>query len=169
MEGLIPVLLENLMGFDMLIFITAGINLGVFLYANSRANRLYDATHPTAKTIVKISEAKLVDMRKSSAAAYSMYINITSIFPLLGILGTVLALLEMAEDMTNVQMNFFAALTSTLWGLVFAIIYKLIDGRLSSIIEDNEKTVAFYLDRTTAKRAAVEIETEREKKCVEEK
>ncbi|MCR5607631.1 MAG: MotA/TolQ/ExbB proton channel family protein [Lachnospiraceae bacterium] len=163
MEEMFKVIFSNLWGYDMLIFITAGINLFVFLYAKSRSARLYDTLHPTAKTVTKLSEAKVVDMRKSSNSAYSMYINITSIFPLLGILGTVLSLLKMAEDMSNVQLNFFGALTSTFWGLIFAILYKLVDGRLASVIDDNEKTVAFYLERTTIKRASLEVEAEKEK------
>ena len=76
-----------------------------------------------------------------------MYVNVTAIFPLLGILGTVLSLLPMVADLSNMQMNFFAALTSTLWGLIFAILFKLLDGFLSARMEDNDKSVALLLER----------------------
>ena len=52
--------------------------------------------------------------------------------------------------MANAQSNFYLALTSTFWGLVFAIIFKMLDGFILSRIEDNEKTVALYLERNIA-------------------
>ena len=128
-----------------------------------RARRLYDALHPTAKAKNSLNEAKVVAMRKQTSSIYSTFINITAIFPLLGILGTVISLLNMAEDITNVQTNFFGALTSTFWGLIFAIFYKLIDSRPAALIEDNEKTVAFFLERNHKKNAI-----NKEKVCTEE-
>ena len=79
-----------------------------------------------------------------------LFVNLTGIFPLLGILGTVISLLGMVGDMTNVQDNFYGALTSTFWGLVFAIIFKFLDGIISAKIEDNEKNVQLYLERNNA-------------------
>lgn len=151
MENLIPILLKNIYGYDIIIFIVAVINLFVYFFTTSRARRLYDALHPTARAKNSLNEAKVVDMRKSVTSAYATYVNITAIFPLLGILGTVLSLLNMTGDMSNVQTNFFAALTSTFWGLIFAIFYKLIDSKPAALIEDNEKNVAFYLERSTKK------------------
>ena len=49
--------------------------------------------------------------------------------------------------MADMQTNFFAALTSTFWGLVFAIIFKLLDGFLSARMEDNDKAVDLLLQR----------------------
>ena len=49
---------------------------------------------------------------------------------------------------TQMQANFFSALTSTLWGLVFAIVFKAIDGYVSGRVEDNENAVQLYLQRT---------------------
>ena len=51
------------------------------------------------------------------------------------------------ENLADMQQNFFAALTSTFWGLVFAIIFKLLDGFLSSRMEDNDKAVDLLLER----------------------
>ena len=86
-------------------------------------------------------------MRKRSESLYSVFVNVTSIFPLLGILGTVVSLLPMVSELADMQTNFFAALTSTFWGLVFAIIFKLLDGFLSSRMEDNDKAVDLLLER----------------------
>ena len=72
--------------------------------------------------------------------------NITGIFPLLGILGTVVSLLGLVSDMNNVAGNFYGALTSTFWGLIFAILFKFLDGIISPEIESNEKSVLMYLD-----------------------
>ena len=89
-------------------------------------------------------------MRNRTGSLYSLFVNLTGIFPLLGILGTVISLLGMVGDMTNVQDNFYGALTSTFWGLVFAIIFKFLDGIISAKIEDNEKNVQLYLERNNA-------------------
>ena len=51
--------------------------------------------------------------------------------------------------MADVQGNFYGALTSTFWGLVFAIVFKLLDGVVSAKIEDNEKNVQLYLERNS--------------------
>ena len=56
--------------------------------------------------------------------------------------------------MDNVQGNFYGALTSTFWGLVFGIIFKFLDGIVSAKIEDNEKTVALFLQRNWEGRKA---------------
>lgn len=59
---------------------------------------------------------------------YSAFIALVSIFPLLGMLGTVLALLSL--DITGgatqeLKANFFLALDTTAWGLVFSIAFKI--------------------------------------------
>ena len=62
-----------------------------------------------------------------------------TIFPLLGMLGTVSGLLglDLANgDMDNIKNNFFIALTSTAWGIVFSVIYKIINALFSSGIEE---------------------------------
>ena len=163
MKELIPILFSNIYKYDMIIFVAALINLFVYFFTMSRARRLYDVMHPMAKARNTMQEAKIVDMRKATTSAYTTYINITAIFPLLGILGTVMSLLNMAQDLENVQVNFFAALTSTFWGLIFAIFYKLIDSRPAALIEDNEKTVAFFLERNHKKVSAT-----KEKTCTSE-
>ena len=95
-----------------------------------------------------------MELRKRSEGLYSIFANVTAIFPLLGILGTVVSLLPMVADMADMQQNFFAALTSTFWGLVFSIIFKLLDGFLTSRIEDNDKNVTLLLERRAALREA---------------
>ena len=100
-----------------------------------------------ARELSAVDEEEIIQLRHRSESLYAVYVNVTAIFPLLGILGTVLSLLPMVADLSNMQMNFFAALTSTLWGLIFAILFKLLDGFLSARMEDNDKSVALLLER----------------------
>ena len=151
---------KNLLGFDLLIFITAAFNGVCYYFARLYTDQLYKKLHlivfvpshrknpeKIAKAIRDLDEAAIVELRKRSEGLYSIFANVTAIFPLLGILGTVVSLLPMVADMADMQQNFFAALTSTFWGLVFAIIFKLLDGFLSSRLEDNDKNVTLLLER----------------------
>ena len=151
---------KNLLGFDLIIFLAAALNGVVFYFARRYALQLYaklnmnvfvpsHRRHPekVADAVRNVKEEEVVLLRKRSEGLYSIFINITAVFPLLGILGTVISLIPMVSDMANMQNNFFAALTSTFWGLVFAIVFKLLDSMLSSKIEDNDKSVALLLAR----------------------
>ena len=160
--GVLQVIFQNLLGFDTLILAVAAINGFVCHAARKESRRLYGTMHQArfvpawradprgmAESVRAVDEEQVVAMRDRSERLYSVFINITSIFPLLGILGTVVSLLPMVANLSDMQQNFFAALTSTFWGLVFAIIFKLLDGfLLSAVIEDNDKSVALFLQRT---------------------
>ena len=159
------VILRNLLGFDLIIFVAAALNGACYYLARKNANALSRKLHVTVyvpsrridpdsvvKTIRSIDEEKIVAMRKRSESLYAVFVNVTAIFPLLGILGTVVSLLPMVSELADMQTNFFAALTSTFWGLVFAIIFKLLDGFLSSRMEDNDKAVDLLLERRELQR-----------------
>lgn len=69
---------------------------------------------------------------------YSAFIALVSIFPLLGMLGTVLALLSL--DITGgatqePKANFFLALDTTAWGLVFSIFFKVLNSVFQTTVE----------------------------------
>jgi len=85
-------------------------------------------------------------MRETSEKYYSMFVNLTSIFPLMGILGTVIALIPMVDQLADMEGSFFVALTSTLWGLLFAIIFKMLDGTLIPRLDRNERGIEDYLE-----------------------
>ncbi|MCR5815550.1 MAG: MotA/TolQ/ExbB proton channel family protein [Ruminococcus sp.] len=161
------VIFSNIAGFDAVIFLAGIVNAVVFYFAFAAANELYRKMHLTvfvpdnddsnaqAQAAVKgLTETELTEMRTRCGKLYSVFVNLTGIFPLLGILGTVASLLSVMDDMSNAQNNFYAALTSTFWGLVFAIIFKFLDGVISAKIEDNEKTVALFLQRNWEGRKA---------------
>lgn len=157
---LLSVIFMNLWGYDILIFITAVFTTAVYHFLKLSADKLYKKMHLTVfvpdggksrreadKEISGLREQDVVAMRNHTGKLYSLFVNLTGIFPLLGILGTVVSLLGLVADDTNVTGNFYGALTSTFWGLVFAIIFKFLDGVISAKIEDNEKSVELYLSR----------------------
>lgn len=163
MKKLFSVVFMNFFGFDMIIFLVAVATALVFYFTKKSADVLYKKLHlnifvpdsgasrrQADNDISDIRETDIVSMRNRTGSLYSLFVNLTGIFPLLGILGTVISLLGMVGDMTNVQDNFYGALTSTFWGLVFAIIFKFLDGIISAKIEDNEKNVQLYLERNNA-------------------
>ena len=158
------VIFRNFIGFDMIIFILAVVTGLMYYFTKKSADELYDKMHlsvfvPGSRKAQReaehefsqIKESDVIKMRNRMGSLYSVFINLTGIFPLLGILGTVSSLLSLVQDMSDVQGSFYGALTSTFWGLVFAIGFKLADGFISSKIEDNEKTVALFLERNSAK------------------
>ncbi|MBQ7176180.1 MAG: MotA/TolQ/ExbB proton channel family protein, partial [Victivallales bacterium] len=100
-----------------------------------------------ARSVMAVDEQVLMESRSKSEQLYSWFANMTAIFPLLGILGTVISLLPMVADMENMQQNFFAALTSTLWGLIFAIAAKIADAPLAAKMEENDKELELLLAR----------------------
>lgn len=162
MSNFFSVIFMNVLGYDMIIFITAVVTVFVYCFLKKSADRLYDKLHLTVfvpdgdisrkeadHDISGLRETDIVDMRKKTSSLYSVFVNLTGIFPLLGILGTVTSLLNLVADTSDITGNFYGALTSTFWGLVFAVIFKFLDGIISAKIEDNEKNVALYLERNS--------------------
>lgn len=158
--SVVSVILRNLLGFDLLIFLAAGLNGWCYMAARRRAAQLYDELNRVifvpiyhgevqAKRLEKekLDVERLVRLRQRAESLYALFVNGTAIFPLLGILGTVVSLLPMVSQLGDMQTNFFTALTSTFWGLVFAIAFKLCDAFLSARMEDNDKNVTLLLER----------------------
>ena len=150
------VIWENLIGYDTMIFIVAAGALYCYIYARRLSVNLHNTLNHTIflpeyvlkKTEISLTpETDLINSRKQANGYYAVFVNLTGIFPLLGILGTVISLIPMVSDLENMQHNFHTALTSTFWGLVFAIIFKFLDGFLSARIEENSNNIALYLER----------------------
>ena len=91
---------------------------------------------------------ELTHVHQRSEKFYQIFVSITSILPLLGILGTVIALLKSANaDIELLKTNFTFALTSTFWGLAGAIICKALEGVLSPAVEHNGQSIAQLMSR----------------------
>ncbi|MGN0614755.1 MotA/TolQ/ExbB proton channel family protein [Ruminococcus flavefaciens] len=71
---------------------------------------------------------------------YTIFITIITVFPLLGMLGTVSSLLVIdtssSEALSNAQESFFSALSSTFLGIIFAISFKILNAAKLYDIED---------------------------------
>ena len=72
---------------------------------------------------------------------YTLFITIISLFPLFGMFGTVSALLglDLSSEaaISTAKNGFFDALTSTTWGIVFAVIFKLVNAVFATAIEND--------------------------------
>ena len=72
---------------------------------------------------------------------YTLFVTLISIFPLLGMFGTVTALLglDLSSDaaVSSARNGFFNALTSTTWGIIFAVIFKIVNAVIASSVENN--------------------------------
>ena len=120
---------------DILITAFAAVTLVAFFMANSRANII-------KKDIRKITNEKNLTYAKKlynwGSRWYTIFASFISIFPLLGMLGTVCGLLGLdlaAGDMENIKANFFIALTSTAWGIIYSVIYKIVHSLVADKIE----------------------------------
>ena len=152
------IVFHNFTTFDAAIVIAGAINLFIFFSTKYKADKLYDALHPedylpskkkkrVSLDINHIDERDAVNLRIQAESNYALYTNITAIFPLLGILGTVKSLLPLVSDLSEMQGDFSAALTSTFWGLVFSIFFKFLDGKcLSFKMDENDRSVTLLLE-----------------------
>ena len=123
-------------------FAIATACVAVMLHQTRRSvdNEIYDweSSSDSVYNVDKVD--KIFDSYRKINTNYTLFITLISIFPLLGMLGTVLALLGLdmssAEAISNARNNFFGALTSTAWGIIFAITFKIINARFFSDVED---------------------------------
>ena len=124
------------------VFAVATAMVAVMLHQNRQAvdSEIYDweASSDDIYNVDKVD--KIFDSYRKINMNYTLFITFISIFPLLGMLGTVLALLGLdmssTEAINEAKNNFFSALTSTAWGIIFAVVYKIINARFFADVED---------------------------------
>ncbi|MCL2356879.1 MAG: MotA/TolQ/ExbB proton channel family protein [Defluviitaleaceae bacterium] len=160
---LLPPILDNLLGYDLLIILMAAGTLAYFIFILRHADKVsrllntrgylpddvFDEEEytPPTKAAIKEQKLNLREMRETTEKYYSMFSNLTGTFPLMGILGTVISLIPLVQNIENMQQNFFIALTSTLWGLIFAVIFRLLDGVLVPRLEMNNRGIDDFLEK----------------------
>lgn len=144
------IIAKNIIGYDGLIFIFAVITY--YIYRKAKAENKELISYFDERTIKRkengrkpetlqkperISEGKLMEVHFAQDKYYGWFVNMVSVFPLLGMIGTVLALLSLDLSSSNdsITSNFFGALTSTFWGAVFGTGFKLADSSVSTKIE----------------------------------
>lgn len=110
----------------------------ILIWAYFQIGKLKKLVHPLKHyefhNDISVDGNKLVDASDFAAFLYTLYANITAIFPLLGIFGTVCSLLNSSPG-SDASNNFFIALDTTVWGLIFAMIFKLADSAISSKLD----------------------------------
>ena len=88
---------------------------------------------------------------KALTLSYSLFVTLITIFPLLGMLGTVKSLLVLnfgdENAILNARSSFFDALTSTAWGIIFAILFKVVNAVICRHTEDNIDKVSGLISR----------------------
>lgn len=115
------------------------VNIGVFWIARKKIVILEETVYPKSNRIdglqaeLALSDKDCEILRESTcraSMAYSFFANITAVFPLLGILGTVVSLMNLSGT-DDLSANFSSALLTTFLGLVAAIIFKLMDSGIA--------------------------------------
>lgn len=159
MENVWEILKINADGYDRIIFICAIITFFVWAYIfyySVDFGKYFSAVYKERKEnglkreivrkIKNASEAKMQIKHTWQNCWYGVFVNLVSIFPLLGMIGTVLALLNV--DVTDdIGTNFFSALTSTLWGAIFGILFKLLDVFPNYFVERNNESYRIGIQR----------------------
>lgn len=128
-----------------------------------RVLRLTEKAHNTTHLTSHITNAPEKDSRseKEESASgiigrlnqwYSFFSNTVAVFPLLGMLGTVISLYNLAGDLADTTTSFFSALSSTIWGIVFAIIGKCADAFIAPKVEAENKAYDLLVERNSNER-----------------
>lgn len=85
--------------------------------------------------------------------SYTLFLTLISLFPLLGMFGTVYSLIGLGDvfssenaDLNAIKPQFFLALTSTAWGIIFSVIFKLIGSCFQPFIENQIEKAKKLLD-----------------------
>lgn len=160
--GLFKTLFSHIIGFDGIIICIALFNscfiavrtrqLSINIH-NTLCKVIYLPVHQLAalfETNLKqpIDIQALYSSHQKEERWYQFFVNITDILPLMGILGTVISLLQLQLFETEaITLNFSSALTSTFWGLVGAIICKILEGTLSPRVETNRRNIDLLFKR----------------------
>lgn len=80
---------------------------------------------------IRVSFPQWEELYKEATKWFHLFTSMISIFPLLGIGGTILGIIPTMLDFSQVNTYFSLALVSTLLGVVFATIFKFFEGYLS--------------------------------------
>lgn len=165
MGDILSIIFDNFGFIDFLIIFLCGVNVFLFFKIRTDALMIHGAVYrkdyfeqlPTgaknrlAKNRQVSSEPLAINdlfgIREKMNSKYAFFTNFTTMFPLMGMLGTVVALIPMVDKMGDQSTGlFFTALTSTFWGIVAAILCKVLDAFISPIIEDIELYVRSAYD-----------------------
>lgn len=123
--------------------VLAAVNVLVYLMTRKSVAALEKIVYPKSDKLyglqanISVTDEDCRQLRNGTSKAsmyYSFFANITAVFPLLGILGTVVSLMNLSGT-DDLSANFSSALMTTFLGLIFAIAFKLVDAGISSRLE----------------------------------
>ncbi len=158
---MLEAIFKNLLGFDFIIMVLAVANGVIFYMALKSAQRLAmdlssdglwqaDMRKDESSSGRRLADKEIIALRNNAELWYTWYVNISAIFPLLGILGTVIALIGMQGSGMTADNSFLLALTSTFWGLIFSIVFKsmqtLIEAKLDEGVREAERCLGIAKD-----------------------
>ncbi len=143
---MIEALFSNIIGFDAIIMILGVVNGWVLYKAYIAAKKLCDDLNTDGlcqadirksgrKNSKRLKDKDIITLRNKAEGWYTWYVNISAIFPLLGILGTVIAIIGM-DSFDSTDESFLIALTSTFWGLIFSILFKSLQTVIEAKLDD---------------------------------
>ena len=153
---------RNLLGYDLIIFAAMFITVFLLVKAKDANKDLYSVLGEpcvkrkenglkleSKKKLKEASEAEIMDIRLKQDKLYGAFVTLVSVFPLLGMIGTVYALLklDLSGSSNSITNNFFGALTSTFWGAVFGVGFKIADCFLAPLIEDANERYRIGIER----------------------
>ena len=137
---------ESILGNDLLILIAGIVALAFMIVTIVLAKAIKIRTKEWKKNKnAKFSKFLL----HGTSKFYTLFVTMISIFPLLGMLGTVIGLLGLdlaSGDMDNIKNNFFIALTSTAWGIIFSVIFKVAHAWIADNVEEQIETAKKLTD-----------------------
>lgn len=152
-------LFANFFQYDAIIFIIAAVNVFFYATALKKASILYKKALPSLPVNSKSFDKELKRAHGESSYKvlrelleqtdfwYTLFTNVTGIFTLLGILGTVRSLLNIVNSGADINNEFLGALTSTFWGIVFTIVFKIADTCISTKLNLGERITVFLEER----------------------
>ncbi|MCH5301177.1 MAG: MotA/TolQ/ExbB proton channel family protein [Ruminococcus sp.] len=171
-------LFKNMASYDFIIIIAFVVTLVLYIIAHilrSRFNKRLvekyeggiedDFQLEIVKARKIASKREIMKLHFRQNAIYGAFTTLISIFPLLGMIGTVYALLNLdlsiKEDISN---NFLIALTSTIWGAFFGVAFKIADCFLNSMVEDANERYNIWMNKKGLEPVSAEKGEENEKK-----
>ena len=135
-KGAFQILWKSIFTSDFLILFAAFLTI-VFLFASKLSAKAIKSRVKEWEKNKNIPFSKY--LLHGTSRFYTLFVTMISIFPLLGMLGTVIGLLGLdlaSGDMDNIKNNFFIALTSTAWGIIFSVIFKVVHAWVADDIEE---------------------------------
>jgi chemotaxis protein MotA len=135
---------SNFFKFDFIIILFAifnylyllNIKSGILIYLGNKKSK-FSIFSDLFFSYDKLKKSEILIILESK---FSFFISFSEIFPLLGILGTIIGLLTL-KDFNNVSENFSISLTSTFWGIIFAMFFKIQEGVLSKELIKVDKNI----------------------------